>query len=134
MSRDYERRSMSTTNYVMPVKTHNELVAAAYRHRGYSADEADAAARFSEITAWHGIKTHNAIKALHLDEHFGSKSGGCKPGARIEKLPSKFKAVQKWNANRKLGQAVAFAAMDAAMTLADEFGIGAIAVDNAFHY
>ena len=122
------------TNYIVPPKLHNELVAAAYRHRGFSPDEAAAAARFSEITAWHGIKTHNVIKALHLDELFGSKAGGCKPGAKIEKLPSKYKAVQKWNANRKLGQAVAFQAMDTAMKLADEFGVGVVAVDNAFHY
>lgn len=120
--------------YLMPVRLHNDLVASAYRHRGYNAAEAQAAARFSEITAWHGIKTHNAIKALHLDELFGSKAGGCKPGAVIQKLPSNFKAVQKWNANRKLGQAVALEAMDTAMQLADEYGIGAVAVDNAFHY
>src|SRR3954467_5030740 len=65
------------TNFVMPVEVHNQLVSAAYRQRGYTADEADAGAKFSEITAWHGIKTHNALKALHLDEHFGSKAGGC---------------------------------------------------------
>jgi LDH2 family malate/lactate/ureidoglycolate dehydrogenase len=126
-----------STNFIVPVKTHNDLVAAAYRHRGYTDDEAAAAARFSELTAWHGIKTHNAIKALHLDELFGSKApggGGCKPGAKIERLPSKYKAVQKWNANRKLGQATAFQAMDTAMKLADEFGVGVVAVDNALHY
>jgi len=122
------------TTYIVSPKLHDDLVAAAYRQRGYSAEEAEAAARFSHLTAWHGIKTHNAIKALHLDEHFGSKAGGCKPGAKIEKLPTKFKAVQKWNANRKLGQATAFEAMDAAMKLADEFGVGVVAVDNAFHY
>ncbi len=125
---------MSSTNYIVPVKVHNDLVAAAYRHRGFTADEADAGARFSELTAWHGIKTHNAIKALHLDELFGSKAGGCKPGATIQKIPSPFKAVQRWNANRKLGQAVAFEAMATAMKLADEYGIGAVTVDNAFHY
>src|SRR6476619_3213588 len=128
------RRHPMPTTYLLPVKLHNDLVAAAYRHRGFSAEEADAGARFSELTAWHGIKTHNAIKALHLDELFGSKAGGCVPGARIEKLPSKYKATQRWNANRKLGQATAFEAMDTAMKLADEFGIGAVAVDNAFHY
>lgn len=122
------------TNFIMPVQVHNDIVAAAYRHRGYSAEEAAAGARFSELTAWHGIKTHNAIKALHLDELFGSKAGGCQPGAKIEKLPSKFKAVETWNANRKLGQATAYAAMDRCMALADEYGIGAVAVDNAFHY
>src|SRR3954471_23713490 len=122
------------TNHIMPAKVHNDLVAAAYRHRGYTADEADAGAKFSEITAWHGIKTHNAIKALHLDELFGSKAGGCAPGAKIDKLPTKYKACQKWNANRKLGQATAFEAMDTAMKLADEYGVGVVAVDNAFHY
>ena len=118
----------------MPAGVHNAIVAAAYRARGYTAGEADAAARSGESAARHGIKTHNAIKALHLDDHFGSKSGGCKPGALIERLPSKFKAVGRWNANRKLGQAVALEAMDECMRLADEYGMGAVAVDNAFHY
>jgi L-2-hydroxycarboxylate dehydrogenase (NAD+) len=131
------------TNYLMPVQLHNDLVAAAYRHRGYDVDEAAAAAKFSELTAWHGIKTHNAIKALQLDELFGSQArdaagnrghGGCKPGARIEILPSKYKAVERWNAHRKLGQPTALAAMDSCMKLADEFGTGTVAVDNAFHY
>lgn len=121
-------------NYIMPVKLHNDLVAAAYKHRGYNDAEAQAGAKFSEITAWHGIKTHNAIKALHLDELFGSKAGGCKPNAEITKLPPKYPAIHRWNANRKLGQAVAFDAMNLSMKLADEYGVGIVAVDNAFHY
>src|SRR5215213_4898050 len=99
----------ATTNYVMPADVHNRIVAAAYRKRGYAADEAGDAARFSELTARHGIKMHNALKALHLDDHFGSKAGGCRPGAQIEKLPPKYRAVARWNANRKLGQAVGLA-------------------------
>ncbi len=122
------------TNYVMPVPMHNALVSAAFAKLGYDASECDAAARFCELASWHGIKTHNALKALHLDEHFGSKAGGCAPRATIEKLPSKFKAVQRWNAHRKLGQATAFDAMATCMKLADEFGVGCVAVDNAFHY
>src|SRR5687767_4601933 len=122
------------TNYCLPARVHNDLVAAAYRKRGFTPEESDAGARFCEMASWHGIKTHNAIKALHLDEHFGSKAGGCTPGATIEKLPSKYKAVQRWNANRKLGQAVGLEAMAAAMKLADRFGVGIVAMDNAFHY
>jgi len=121
-------------NYIVPPELHNQLVAAAYRKRGFGADEAGAAAINADSAARHGIKTHNAIKAIHLDDHLGSKAGGCKPGAKIEKLPTKFKAVGRWNANRKLGQAVALEAMSECMRLADEFGIGAVAVDNAFHY
>jgi ureidoglycolate dehydrogenase (NAD+) len=125
---------MNTTHFIMPAEMHNAIVSAAYRKRGFTADEADAAAKMGESASRHGIKTHNAIKALHLDDHFGSKAGGCKPGAAIEKLPSKFKAVQRWNCNRKLGQAVAIEAMNECMKLADEFGLGAVSVDNAFHY
>jgi L-2-hydroxycarboxylate dehydrogenase (NAD+) len=125
---------MPTTEYLMSPAMHNAIVSAAYRKRGYNAEEADAAARSGESAARHGVKTHNAIKALHLDEHFGSGAGGCVPGAAVVKLPMKFKAVARWDAQRKLGQAVAFEAMAEAMKLADEFGCGTVAVDNAFHY
>jgi ureidoglycolate dehydrogenase (NAD+) len=125
---------MATINYVMPVDVHNRIVAGAYRKRGYTEDESNLAARAGELAARHGIKTHNAIKGLHLDDHLGSKAGGCVPAAKIEKLPSKYKAVERWNANRKLGQAVALEAIATCERLADEYGVGAVAVDNAFHY
>ena len=120
--------------FIVPAQLHNHVVSAAYIHRGYQPDEAHIAARFSEFTARHGIKTHNAIKALHLDELFGSAVGGCRPGAAVEELPSRFPAVARWNAHRKLGQAVADKAMARAMELADKFGIGTVVVDSAFHY
>lgn len=122
---------------ILPIDQHNALVTAAYRHRGFTADEAEAAARFSELTAWHGIKTHNAIKALHLDELFGSGNAtnpGCVPGATVEKLDSRFPTAQQWNANKKLGQAVAFDAIAACEEMADKYGVGMVSVDRAFHY
>ena len=125
------------SEYVLPVDLHSRIVEAAYRDRGYNADEAAQAARFCAMAAWHGIKTHNALKALHLDELFGSGNKtdpGCVPEAVIEKLSSPFKAAQRWNANRKLGQAVAAEAMNTCMKLADEFGVGIVSVDRAFHY
>jgi len=120
--------------FVVSEKNHNELVEAAYRHRGYSADEAAEGARFCAEASRHGIQTHNAIKALDLDDLFGSGSEGCVPGAEIRKLPGRFAASEVWDANKKLGQSVAYRAMDRCIELADEFGIGQIAVDNAFHY
>jgi len=123
--------------YVIPVGKHNEIVNGAYRKRGYSAEESTQAVRACELAARHGIKTHNALKAVHLDDLFGSgnkSNPGCVPGATIIKKPSKFEAAQKWNANRKLGQAVAFEAMDTAKSLADKYGVGIVSVDQAFHY
>jgi L-2-hydroxycarboxylate dehydrogenase (NAD+) len=125
---------MSETFYVVPEERHNELVQAAYRHRGYNAEEAGAAARFAAYASRHGVRTHNALKALHLDHLFGSGSKGCRPDAQIERKPSRFKSAQVWDAHRKLGQAVAYEAMDACIQMADETGVGIVSVDNAFHY
>ncbi len=122
------------TFFVVDPAAHNSLVYAAYRHRGFTDSEAHAAARFCEMASTYGIRTHNAIKALHLDHLFGSGIGGCVPGADVEKRPCAFAASEIWNSNRKLGQPVAFDAMDRCIELADEFGIGQVSVDNAFHY
>ncbi|MEE4217466.1 MAG: Ldh family oxidoreductase [Xanthomonadales bacterium] len=125
---------MSESYYVVPIGQHHGLVKAAYAHRGYSDSESEAAARFCNMASTHGIRTHNAIKALHLDHMFGSGSGGCVPGAEVKKIPSRFAASEIWDCQHKLGQPVAFDAMDRAIELADEYGIGQVSVDNAFHY
>ena len=64
------------TFYIVPEGTHNSLVEQAYAKRGFDQDECSAAARFSSYATHHGIRTHNALKALHLDDLFGSKAGG----------------------------------------------------------
>lgn len=125
---------MSETFYIIPEELHNELVRTAYRARGFDADEADAAARFAAYASRHGIRTHNAIKALHLDHLFGSGSQGCRPSAQLERKESRFPAAQIWDANRKLGQAVAYEAIETSIGLADKYGVGMVSVDNAFHY
>ena len=125
---------MSETFYVVPEDKHNALVEAAYKKRGYSGQEAAAGARFCAEATRHGIRTHNALKALHLDHLFGSAAGGCVPKAKIEKIKTPFRGSQIWNANKKLGQATGYAAIEAAMKLADKYGVGMVSVDNAFHY
>ncbi len=125
---------MADAFFVVPEEKHRALVEAAYRHRGYGPDEAEQAARFCAEATRHGIQTHNAIKALHLDHLFGSGSQGCVPGAEIRELPGRFEAAQVWDANKKLGQAVAYRAIDRCIELADKYGVGTVSVDNAFHY
>ena len=120
--------------HVVPETQHNALVQAAYQQRGFHADESAEGARFCAEASRHGIRTHNALKALHLDHVFGSGSKGCVPGAQIEEKASRFPAAKIWNANKKLGQSTAFRAMDEAIRLADHYGVGTVSVDNAFHY
>jgi LDH2 family malate/lactate/ureidoglycolate dehydrogenase len=119
---------------VIPRHAHDTLVSHAYQGRGFTAEEAREGAKLAAEAARHGIRTHHALKALHLDHLFGSAAGGCVPGAEIEVLPSRFPASERWNANKKLGQSVAYRAIDRAIELADQYGIAQIAVDNAFHY
>jgi len=123
--------------YVVPVEKHNEIIRAAFRQRGYTEAEADIAAVFCGKASWYGVKTHAGLKALQVDDTYGSGCKpipGCVPGATVEKHHGRFKAVQVWDANKKLGQAVATDAMESAMRLADEYGIAAISVNHAFHY
>ncbi|MEM7146604.1 MAG: Ldh family oxidoreductase [Verrucomicrobiota bacterium] len=122
--------------HLVPTDSHNSLVQAAYQQRGFSEPEAAAGAQFAALAATHGIRTHNALKALHLDDLFGSKCTpqGCIPGAEAEKIDSPFQASEVWNANRKLGQSIAFDAINRCIELADQFGIAQVSVDNAFHY
>ncbi|MEI6605671.1 MAG: Ldh family oxidoreductase [Verrucomicrobiota bacterium] len=119
---------------VIPRPAHDQLVSLAYQSRGFTAEEAAEGTKLAAEAARHGIRTHHALKALHLDHLFGSGVGGCVPGAQIEVLPCRFAASERWNSNKKLGQSVAYRAIERAIELADEFGIGQIAVDNAFHY
>ena len=120
--------------YIVPSETHNELVKRAYQHRGFDESECEAAAKFSAYATTHGIRTHNALKALHLDDLFGSKAGGCKPSAQILKKESRFESSEVWDCQFKLGQATAYEAMDRCIELADKYGIGQVSVDHAFHY
>ena len=125
---------MADPFYIVPETEHNALIEAAYRHRGFHADESAEGARFCASASRHGIRTHNGIKALHLDHLFGSGSKGCVPGAQIVEKPSRFPSAKIWNANKKLGQATAYRAMAEAIRLADQYGVGTVSVDNAFHY
>ena len=125
---------MADEVFVVPQDQHDSLVKAAYLKRGFTEEESEEAARFCDLASTHGIRTQNALKALHLDELLGSKAGGCAPGAEISELESRFPASAIWNANRKLGQSVAFRAMERCVELADQYGIGQVSVDDAFHY
>jgi LDH2 family malate/lactate/ureidoglycolate dehydrogenase len=120
--------------YVLPERLHNEWVASVYLHRGYGADEAASAAKWCGLATRHGIKTHAALKALHLEEQFGRGGGLCVPRAEIAVLPGPFDAVVRVDARRKLGQPVAEWCMNRCCELADRFGVGVVVVDNAFHY
>ncbi|MFC5050277.1 Ldh family oxidoreductase [Rubritalea spongiae] len=120
--------------HVVSTAEHNELVTAAFIARGFNTEEARAAAEIAAVATTHGNRTHNALKALHLDELLGSAIGNCTPGAELIKLENRFTAAEVWDGNKKLGQLVAKEAFNRAIELADKHGIGMVSVDNAWHY
>ena len=122
------------TFFIVPRDLHDDLVRKAYAQRGFDNEECDAAAKFSAYATTHGIRTHNALKALHLDDLFGSKAGGCKPSAQIIRKDTRFAASEVWDCQYKLGQATAYEAMERCIELANQYGIGQVSVDHAFHY
>ena len=103
--------------------------------RGFDAAEAAQAAKLATAATRHGIRTHNAIKALHLDDLFGSKAGGCAPGRRSDGCRRRFEACRdlgrqtRSSARRSPGRR-----SSACIELADQYGTGTVSVDNAFHY
>ena len=51
--------------YIMPLNLHKQIVQAAFEKRGFTEKESSQAADFSEQASWHGLKTHNALKAAN---------------------------------------------------------------------
>lgn len=126
---------MSTIiRFVIPEAQHNDWIAQVYQHRGYAPEEAACAAKWCGLASRHGIKTHAALKALHLEHIFGRERKLCTPKAEMQVLPGRFDAVVRVDARHKLGQPVAEWAMNTACELADRHGVGVVTVDNAFHY
>jgi L-2-hydroxycarboxylate dehydrogenase (NAD+) len=123
--------------FVVSPDQHTELIKAAFMARGYSEEESLVVAEFCTKASWNGVSSHNGLKAIAVDDVFGAgnKHGqGSVPGNTYKKLLSQFKAVERWDANRCCGFVVARDAMRQAMALADEYGVGVVSVDNAFHY
>lgn len=120
--------------FIVPTNEHNLLVRRIFETKGFDDDEVSAMVIVCSQAAKHGIHTHNIIKAVHLDDLYGSKVGGCIPGAKINKLDSPYKVIQKWDANKKSGPYVALDAMKTCIDLADVYGQGSVIVKNCHHY
>ncbi len=113
---------------------HFQLALNAFVNRGYGKAESEDMARLCEEAAVHGIHSHNLIKALHLDDLFGSRVGGTRPNAEVLKRPSRFATAEKWDAQAKLGPSVGWSAIERCMEMADKLGVGIVTIDNAWHY
>ena len=121
------------TFYIVPEDTHNQLVEQAYAARGFDVEEQKSPPAFPPMPPA-TVSVPQCIKSPAPGRSLWLKTGGCTPSATIERIPGRFSASEVWNCNKKLGQAVAYQAIDRCIELADQHGIGQVAVDQAFHY
>ncbi len=155
--------SSSPSMFAVPRELHDKVVSESWRRRGWDEEEAAAATELCSEAAYCGVSSHNFIKALDIDDHLGAglegDARGCIPGRRWVELSNNgnnnnnnnnnnsggggggdgggkksFGACRRWDARKCSGFLVARAAVDRAMELADEHGVGVVMVDNAFHY
>ena len=101
--------------------------------RGFDQQESESCARFAAVSAQHEVETHGARKMLHLLDHEFRRSRSCVPSVKHDVLV-RLGAVEVWDANCKLGPAVAYLAQERATLLSKEQGAGVVLVRNTNHY
>jgi len=98
---------------------------------GYSKDKAKQLAEAFTQNSLDGIYTHGVNRFPRFIEY--SKNGYVKQDAE-PLLRSKYNGIEQWDGNLGPGILNAIAAANQAMKLADEFGIGCVALSNTNHW
>jgi LDH2 family malate/lactate/ureidoglycolate dehydrogenase len=125
---------MPETYYIIPKEKRDTLVTKAYLKRGYDAAEAAAGARFCASAAYYGIARTTPSRRCTSTNCSAAKSAAGHPVRRSRSCLPVSPRRKVWNGHDKLGQAVAYEAMDTCLKLADKYGVGMVSVDNATHY
>ena len=117
-------------NFISYTETHNDLVQKAYGNRGFDT-RMSAAAKFSAYATTHGSYSQCLKPCTWMTCWL--QNGG--PNLLLKSLKeNRFPSSKVWDCQYKLGRAAAFEAMDRCIELADQYGIGQVSVDHAFHY
>ncbi|MDR3411176.1 MAG: 3-dehydro-L-gulonate 2-dehydrogenase [Formivibrio sp.] len=98
---------------------------------GVSETKAEACATLFSDTTETGVYSHGVNRFPRFIEQL--KAGHIRPEAEPSRLLS-LGAIEQWDAKRAIGNLTAKQMMDRAMTLADQHGIGLVALRNANHW
>lgn len=98
---------------------------------GVAQDKAEACATLFADTTQTGVYSHGVNRFPRFIEQL--KAGHVRPDAEPQCLLS-LGAIEQWDAQRAIGNLTAKQMMDRAMTLADQHGIGLVALRNANHW
>jgi 3-dehydro-L-gulonate 2-dehydrogenase len=100
-------------------------------HRGLTEDRAALCARLFAETTRDGVYTHglNRFPRFEAMIHNGTIDIHAEPT-----LTGSFGSIERWNGNRGIGNLNAHASMQGAIALAQQNGIGAVALANTNHW
>jgi len=115
----------------IPFETVQSTLAGVLRRLGFSADRADTCARLFAETTRDGVYTHGINRFPRFVETI--RNGRVDPAAEPE-ATARFGALERWDGRRGPGNLNALAAMDRAITLGREHGVGCVALANTNHW
>jgi 3-dehydro-L-gulonate 2-dehydrogenase len=106
-------------------------LAAVLRKLGFAADRADACARLFAETTRDGVYTHGINRFPRFVATI--RNGMVDPAAEPERT-ARLGVIERWDGRKGPGNLNALAAMDRALTMAREYGVGCVAMGNTNHW
>ncbi len=106
-------------------------LAGVLRKLGFAAERADTCARLFAETTCDGVYTHGVNRFMRFVETI--RNGRVNPAAKPE-LVKRFGALERWDGRRGPGNLAALAAMERAIALGREHGVGCVALGNTNHW
>ncbi len=115
----------------IPFEEVQETLAAVLRKLGFSADRAQTCARLFAETTRDGVYTHGINR---FPRFVATIRNGIVDVAAEPELTARFGALERWDGRRGPGNLNALAAMERAMALGREHGVGCAALGNTNHW
>lgn len=115
----------------IPFDEVQKTLAAILRNLGFTADRAETCARLFAETTRDGVYTHGIARFPRLVAMI--RNGAVDPAAEPQ-VTARFGALERWDGRKGPGNLNALAAMERAIALAREHGIGCVALGNTNHW
>jgi 3-dehydro-L-gulonate 2-dehydrogenase len=115
----------------IPFEAVQQTLASVLRKLGFSVDRAETCARMFAETTRDGVTTHGISRFPRFVATI--RNGRVDPAAEPE-VVARFGALERWDGHRGPGNLNALAAMERAIALGREHGIGCVALANTNHW
>lgn len=115
----------------IPFSEVQATLAGVLRKLGFAQDRGDTCARLFAETTRDGVYTHGVNRFMRFVETV--RNGRVIPAAEPE-VVKRFGALERWDGHRGPGNLAALAAMERAIALGREHGVGCVALGNTNHW